>query len=55
MLHDGVVYFGAGLWSDYGVAVHALDAKTGTPLWSNTDSNFIPKANMDHGIAHLAG
>lgn len=55
VLHDGVIYFGAGIWSGYGVAVHALDARSGKLIWSNTDSNRVPKANMDHGIAHEAG
>jgi hypothetical protein len=55
VLHDGVLYFGCGLWSKYGVCVHALDANSGAVVWSNTDSNFIPKANMDHGIANDAG
>lgn len=55
VLRDGVIYFGAGLWSKYGVAIHALDASSGRVLWSNTESNHISKANMDHGIAHEAG
>ena len=55
VLHDGMLYFGCGLWSDYGVCVHALDANSGAVVWSNTDSNHIPKANMDHGIANVAG
>jgi len=55
VLKDGILYFGAGLWSTYGVAIHAVDAKSGQAVWSNTDSNQIPKANMDHGIAHYAG
>jgi len=55
VLRDGVIYFGAGLWSKYGVAIHALDASSGRVLWSNAESNHIPKANMDHGIAHEAG
>lgn len=55
VLCDGVVYFGAGIWSTYGVAIHALDAKSGSVIWSNCDSNQIPRANMDHGVAHLAG
>ncbi len=55
VLHDGVVFFGAGLWSTYGVGIYALDAKSGRVVWSNTDSNHIAKANMDHGIANFAG
>ena len=55
VLKDGVLYFGAGIWSAYGVSVHALDAASGKVVWSNTDSNQIPKANMDHGVANYAG
>ncbi|MGQ9574606.1 MAG: outer membrane protein assembly factor BamB family protein [Thermoguttaceae bacterium] len=55
VLDDGVIYFGAGIWSGYGVGVYAVDARSGRLVWSNTDSNRIPKANMDHGIAHEAG
>jgi outer membrane protein assembly factor BamB len=55
VLKDGVIYFGAGIWSGYGVAIHAMDARSGKVVWSNTESNRIPKANMDHGIAHDAG
>lgn len=55
VLVDGVIYFAAGLWPDDGVFVHALDAESGRPIWSNTDSNHIPEANMDHGIGQYAG
>jgi len=55
VLRDGVVYFAAGLWPADGVFVHALDAETGKVVWSNTDSNHIPGANQDHGIAQYAG
>jgi outer membrane protein assembly factor BamB len=55
VLRNGVVYFGAGIWSGSGVAIHALDARSGKVVWSNTDSDHIPRANMDHGIAHAAG
>lgn len=55
VLADGVVYFAAGLWPSYGVFVHALDAQSGQVLWSNTDSNHVPEANMDHGIGQYAG
>ena len=55
VLADGVIYFAAGLWPSDGVFVHALDARSGRPLWSNTDSNHIPEANMDHGIGQYAG
>ena len=55
VLSGGVVYFGAGIWSGEGVFVHALDAKTGKVIWSNTDSARIERANMDHGVAYYAG
>jgi outer membrane protein assembly factor BamB len=55
VLSDGIVYFGVGIWSTYGVAIHALDAATGKVVWSNADSNRIPKANMDHGVANYVG
>ena len=55
VLRDGVVYFAAGLWPADGVFVHALDAESGKVVWSNTQSNHIPAANQDHGIAQYAG
>jgi outer membrane protein assembly factor BamB len=55
VLADGIIYFAAGLWPADGVFVHALDAESGRPLWSNTDSDHIPEANMDHGIGQYAG
>jgi len=55
VLHDGVIYFSAGIWPGAGIFVHALDAKTGKVVWSNTDSHRIAKANMDHGVAQYAG
>ena len=33
----------------------AVDARTGDVIWSNTTSNQIPRANMDHGVAQYAG
>ena len=55
VLAGGVIYFAAGIWSGEGVFVHAVDATTGKAIWSNTDSDRIEKANMDHGIAYYAG
>ena len=55
VLADGVVYFGAGIWSGEGVFVHAVDATSGEAIWSNTDSGQIEKANMDHGVGYFAG
>lgn len=55
VLSDGILYFAAGIWPDDGVYIHALDAASGKPVWANSNSNRIPKANMDHGVAQYAG
>ncbi len=55
VLADGVVYFGAGLWPTEGVFVHAVDARTGKAVWSNTEVDRIPESNWDHGIGFDAG
>ena len=55
VLADGVVYFAAGIWPTEGVFVHALDAQSGSVVWSNTDSQRIPASNWDHGIGFDAG
>ncbi len=55
VLADGIVYFAAGLWPTEGVFVHALDARTGEVVWSNTDSDHIPRSNWDHGVGFHSG
>jgi len=55
VLAGGVVYFGAGIWHGEGVFVHALDADSGKPIWSNIEGHRIEEANMDHGVAYYAG
>ena len=55
VLADGVIYFAAGLWPQYGVFVHAVDANTGKARWSNTDSHHLAGANLDHGVKTFAG
>ncbi len=55
VLADGVIYFAAGLWPTEGVFVHAVDANSGEPVWSNTESHHIPKSNWDHSIKSDAG
>ena len=35
MLHDGRVYFAAGVWPLEGTFVFCLDAATGEPVWRN--------------------
>ena len=55
VLHKGTLYFAAGIWPDDRIFIHAVNAATGTKVWSNVDSDRIPKANMDHGVAQYAG
>jgi outer membrane protein assembly factor BamB len=55
VLADGVIYFGAGIWSGEGVFVHAVNAATGKAVWSNAEGGRIKGANMDHGIEYFGG
>lgn len=55
VIADGVIYFGAGIWSGEGVFVHAVNATTGEALWSNAEGGRIEGANMDHGIEYFGG
>lgn len=55
VLKEGVVYFGAGIWLGDGIFIHAIDAKTGKAIWSNTDSHLIKGANVDHYVQSTAG
>ena len=55
VLDAGVVYFSAGLWPEEGIFIHALDAKTGEAIWTNSDSDQIAKGNLDHGVEQLMG
>ena len=54
-MKDGVVYFGAGIWLGDGIFIHAIDAKTGKAIWSNTDSHLIEQTNLDHGVKSYSG
>ena len=45
---DGVVYFGAGIWSVFGVFLHALDAETGKAKWTNGELSYLAHVRADH-------
>ena len=36
LVDGGVVYFAAGIWPFMGIFVHAVDAASGQPLWTNS-------------------
>ena len=48
---DKTVYFSAGVWPSDGVHLHALDAKSGKPTWSNGKTGKIMMA-QPHGGAN---
>lgn len=41
VLHDGRVYFAAGVWPLEGVFIYCLDAATGRELWLNDSASYI--------------
>ena len=54
---DGVVYFAAGVWPTDGFHLHALDARSGKPLWSNRDTGslYMPQPHAGaHGRSGVA-
>ncbi len=55
VLKDGIVYFTAGLWPTLGIFVHAVDAKSGQVLWTNSNTNHIRNVRIDHNVLDDAG
>lgn len=51
---DGVVYFAAGIWPFMGIFLHALDARTGTVLWTN-DGDGSTYMRQPHNTDAFAG
>ena len=54
VIHEGRVYFSAGIWPFEGIFVHALDARTGKPLWVNDRLSFL-YAEHPHGAMSFGG
>ena len=50
VVRDGVVYVAAGIWPSDGVFLHALDAATGSVIWSNGESGRM-EMKQPHGGA----
>lgn len=48
---DDTVYFAAGIWPSDGIFLHALDAESGEPKWTNDSSGGIYMA-QPHGGAN---
>ena len=55
VLSGGVVYFGAGVWSEEGAYVIAVDAATGKTLWRKDSLSYIHNGMSDHGRAFDLG
>jgi hypothetical protein len=45
-LADGRVYFVAGYWPIDGVFVHALDARSGSVVWTNSTAQYRPTGTL---------
>jgi len=54
VVYDGTVYFAASVWPFMGVFIHALDARTGKPVWSNTGSGQV-YVMQPHGSPAFGG
>jgi len=50
--HDGVIYFGAGIWPEEGVYVCAVNADTGRLLWRSDAMSYVKDGMSDHGRAY---
>lgn len=49
------VYYTGGIWPSDGVFIHALDAATGAPVWSNSETGAMLMAQPHGGAEALSG
>ena len=54
VLHDGKIYFAAGVWPFEGVFLYSLDAETGQVVWLNDDCGYI-YGQHPHAAESLGG
>ncbi|MHB8898866.1 MAG: outer membrane protein assembly factor BamB family protein [Thermoguttaceae bacterium] len=54
VLHDGKLYFAAGVFPFEGVFVYALDAQTGNLIWRNDESGYL-YGIQPHGAESIGG
>jgi outer membrane protein assembly factor BamB len=56
VLHDGKIYFAAGIWPFMGVFIHCLDARTGEVVWTNsgTGSRYTVQQHSSPAFAGVA-
>lgn len=55
LVDGGVAYFAAGLFPSEGVYIHALDAKTGKPVWLNDNSGTAYTQHPHPGCDGFSG
>lgn len=56
VLHDGTVYFAAGIWPFMGIFLYAVDADTGRAVWTNSGDgqDFILQPHSSPAFAGVA-
>jgi outer membrane protein assembly factor BamB len=56
VIADGKVYFAASIWPFMGIFIHALDARTGEPIWTNDGdgSLYIKQPHNTDSFASIA-
>jgi outer membrane protein assembly factor BamB len=41
VMADGIAYFAASIWPSMGIFIHAVDAETGTVIWTNSETGAM--------------
>lgn len=54
VLYDGKIYFTAGIWPFMGIFIHAVDAETGEPVWTNSGDS-CPYLIQPHNSPAFSG
>ncbi|MFN4257745.1 MAG: PQQ-binding-like beta-propeller repeat protein [Gemmataceae bacterium] len=56
VLVDDTIYFTAGIWPFMGIFIHAIDARTGQPIWTNDGdgSMYIKQPHNSDSFAGVA-
>lgn len=56
VIADGTIYFAASIWPFMGIFIHALDARTGSVIWTNDGdgSSYIKQPHNTESFAGVA-
>jgi outer membrane protein assembly factor BamB len=55
VIHDGILYWGAGIWQAEGIYLRAMNADTGEVLWTNDSSGGIEMGQPHGGAVSKSG